>query len=140
MFLFTFIRVCRYVQLRKARVNQKVVKSSWKEYFTFTCFKSLPRIWICLAFYLATFCRVYSNSKEVPYLPWQNEYSNLKITCHCKPKIFLWTQLLENVLLARCFISVTAALAACISICFLCLIIVAIWVLVTVILPFRTII
>ena len=37
-------------------------------------------------------------------------YPNLKTSCHIKPKFFLWTKLLENLLLAKYLISVTAAL------------------------------
>ena len=59
---------------------------------------------------LATFLRVYSNSKEVSYLCWQNRYPNLKTTCHIKLKYFLWTKLLESLLLTKCLISVTATL------------------------------
>ena len=59
---------------------------------------------------LPTFIRVYSNSKEVSYLSWQNTYPNLKYTCHIKLTFFLWTKLLENLLLAKYLISVTAPL------------------------------
>ena len=71
------------------------------------------RVWLWLVYKiyrellsLATFLRVYSNSKEVSYLYWQNRYSNLKSTCHTKLKFFLWTKLLENLLLAKYLISV----------------------------------
>ena len=50
--------------------------------------------------FLTTFLRIHSNSKEVSYLSWQNTYPNLKTTCHIKLKFFLWTKLLENLLLA----------------------------------------
>ena len=60
--------------------------------------------------WLTNFRRVYSNSKGVFYLPWQNKFSNLKTTCHIKPKFFLWTKLLENLLLTKYFISVAGAL------------------------------
>ena len=48
---------------------------------------------VCLQSYreylsLATFRRVHSNSKEVSHQPWQNKYSDLKTTCHIKPKNF----------------------------------------------------
>ena len=67
----------------------------------------------CLQIYrellsLTTFLRVHSNSKEVSYLSWQNTYHNLKTTCHIKLKYFLWTKLLENLLLAKYLISVAA--------------------------------
>ena len=69
----------------------------------------------CLQIYrelsnLPTFLRVHSNSKEVSYLSWQNTYPNLKTTCHIKLKFFLWTKLIENLLLAKYLISVTAPL------------------------------
>ena len=59
---------------------------------------------------LATFLRVHPNSKEVSYLSWQNLYPYLKTTCHIKLKIFLWTQLLEDLLRAKYLISVAASL------------------------------
>ena len=61
---------------------------------------------------LATFLRVHSKSKGVSYLSWQNKYPNLKTACHIGLKFFLWTKLLENVLLAKYLISVAAALSA----------------------------
>ena len=57
---------------------------------------------------LVTFLRIRSNSKEVSYLSWQNTHPNLKITCHMKLKFFLWTKLLENLLLGKYLISVAA--------------------------------
>ena len=69
----------------------------------------------CLQIYwellsLATFLWVHSNSKEVSYLSWQNTYSSLKATCDIKLKCFLWTKLLENLLLAKYLISAAAPL------------------------------
>ena len=69
----------------------------------------------CLQIYqelllLVTFLWVHSNSKVVSYLSWQNMYPNLKTTSHIKLKFFLWTKLLENLLLAKYLISVTAPL------------------------------
>ena len=69
----------------------------------------------CLQIYrellsLTTFLRVHSNSKEVSYLSWQNRYPKLKTTCHIKLKFFLWTKLLENLLLTKYLISVAAPL------------------------------
>ena len=49
---------------------------------------------------LATFLWVHSSSKEVSYLSW-HALPNLKTTCHIKLKFFLWTKLLENLLLAK---------------------------------------
>ena len=59
---------------------------------------------------LTTFLRVHSNSKEVSYLFDKMRTPNLKTTCHIKLKFFLWTKLLENLLLAKYFISVAAPL------------------------------
>ena len=69
----------------------------------------------CLQIYrellsITTFLRVHSNSKEVSYLSWQNTYPNSKTTCHIKLKFFLWTKLLENLLLAKYLISVATPL------------------------------
>ena len=58
---------------------------------------------------LATFYQFHSNAKEVPYLIWQNKYSNLKIVFHIKLKFFLQTKHLESVLFVKYFISVTVA-------------------------------
>ena len=60
----------------------------------------------------ATFLRVHSNSKEVSYLYWQNSYPNLKTTCHIKLKFYLWTEILEGLLLAKYLIPVDATLNA----------------------------
>ena len=67
-------------------------------------------IMACLQIYrellsLTTFLRVHSNS-EVSYL----SYPNSKTTCQIKLKFFLWTKLLENLLLPKYLISVTAPL------------------------------
>ena len=59
---------------------------------------------------LTAFLRVHSNSKEVSYLSWQNMYPNLKATCHVTLKFFLWTELLEKILLAKYLKSVAAPL------------------------------
>ena len=69
----------------------------------------------CLRIYrellsLATFLRVHSNSKDVSYVSWQNTYHNLKTTCHIKPTLFLWTELLKNLFLAKYLISAAATL------------------------------
>ena len=73
------------------------------------------RVWLCLQIYrellsLATFLSVHSNSEEVSDLSWQNMYPNLKTTGHMKLKFFLWTILLDNLLLAKYLISVAAPL------------------------------
>ena len=48
----------------------------------------------------ATYCRVYSNSKAAPDLPWWNSHSNLNNTCRIKSKSFFWNTLLVNLLVA----------------------------------------
>ena len=58
---------------------------------------------------LAPYLRVHSNSEGVSYLSWQNTHRNLKTSGHIKLKFFLWTEHLENLLLAKYFISVAAA-------------------------------
>ena len=93
-----------------------------------TCFKSWPmknifrnykpmRVWLWLVYQIypelllpATFLRVHSNSKEVSYLYWQNTYPNLKTNCHIKLNLFLWSKLIEHLLLAKYLISVAVAL------------------------------
>ena len=70
---------------------------------------------VCLQSYreylsLATFRRVHSNSKEVSHQPWQNKYSDLKTTCHIKPKNFSKTNFSKKLFLAKYLISVAAAL------------------------------
>ena len=54
---------------------------------------------------LKIFYCVYSNSKDASYLFSVKKDSNLKTSCHVKTKTFLWTKLLENLLLAECLIS-----------------------------------
>ena len=69
------------------------------------CLQNLPRIIVAGEFSPSS-----SNSKEVSYLSWQNTTPNLKTTCHIKLKFFLWTKLLEYLLLAKYLISVAAPL------------------------------
>ena len=56
------------------------------------------------------FSQFHSNSREVSYLPRQNTYPNLKSTCHMKLKFFLWTKLLEYLLLVKYLLYVAATL------------------------------
>ena len=81
-------------------------------------YKSI-RVWLRLIYRellpLVTFLQVYSNSKELPYLSWQNKYLNLKTTCHIKLKCFLWPKLLECLLLAKYLIYVAGTLSKFIS-------------------------
>ena len=88
----------------------------WKPFFK--NYKPM-RIWLWLVYkFTDNYCRlsqlfprVHSNSKEVSYVSWQNTYLNLKTTCHIKLKFFLRTILLENLLVAKYLISVTAPLS-----------------------------
>ena len=82
--------------------------SQWEfDYGNYGLLTNLTRIIVtCL-----TFLWVYSNSEELSYFFWQNTYPNLKTTCHINLKFFLWTKLLENLLLAKYLISVAAPLS-----------------------------
>ena len=106
---------------KRSKVQETIM--SCERALNFDQWKTFPenykpmRVWLWLVYKiyrellsLATFLRVHSNSKEVSYLSWQNTYPNLKTTCHIKLKFFLWTKLLENLLLAKRLISVTAPL------------------------------
>ena len=113
------------------RVNQKKIKSSSKEYVTrirltingkrtfsenyIFRMSQLELVMACLQncreqLSLATFCHVSSNLREVLYFYRQNNYSNLRTTCHIKPNFLLCTNLLENLLFAKYLISATATL------------------------------
>ena len=72
----------------------------------------------CLQIYqeLLSLVTFHSNSKEIFYLSWQNTYPNLKTTCYVNLKFFSWTKLLENLLLAKYPISITALLRTKINI------------------------
>ena len=76
------------------------------DWFHYGLFTNSPDIIVACDF----FFRVHWNSKVVSYLPWQNKYPNLKTTCHIKPKLFLWTRLSNNLLLAKYLVSVAATL------------------------------
>ena len=79
------------------------IMSQWE--FDYALFTNLPRIIVARNFSQSSF-----KLKEISYLSWQNIYPNLKTTCHIKLKIFLWTKLLENLLIAKYLISVTVPL------------------------------
>ena len=73
------------------------------------------RVWLCLVYkFTENYCRLrlfsefIQTQKRYPYLSWQNTSPNSKTTCHIKLKLFLWTKLLENLLLAKYLISVAA--------------------------------
>ena len=67
--------------------------------YVLVCHRYVTRMW----FY-------HEPLKKVSYLAWQNKYSDLKTTFHTKPKLFLWTKLLEILLLSKFLISVAAIL------------------------------
>ena len=79
--------------------------SQWEFAYKFTCLQIYREL-----LPLAIFLWVHSNSKEVSYFSWQNTYPNLKSTCHFKLRFFMWTKLLENLVLVKYLISVAAAL------------------------------
>ena len=76
--------------------------SQWE--FDYGLFTNLSRIIVACDFSPS------SNSEEVSYLSWQNTYPNLKTTSHIKLKFFLWTKLLENLLLAKYLICIAVTL------------------------------
>ena len=108
------------------KFNQKRIKTSREEYIMWTCFKFSPMKNICwklqaneslimasLQFYvdiLLLTMFLWVNSSDVYYLFWQSKCPNLKTTCHIKLSFFLSTELLENLLLPKCLISVDVAL------------------------------
>ena len=118
--------VCIYMQyffdvVRRSKVQEQNISCkcalNFDQWKTFSENYKPMRVWLRLIYkfmdnycHFTTFLRVHSNSKEVFYLSWQNRYPNLKTTCHMKLKIFLWTKLLERLLLAKYLTSVTAAL------------------------------
>ena len=110
--------VCIHIQLIKSRskVQEYVMwcehALNFDQWETFSKKYKPMRDWLGYKLLLlATFLQVHSNSKEVSLSTWQNTYSNLRTTCHIKLKFFLWTKLLENLLLAKYLISVTAPLS-----------------------------
>ena len=110
------------------KVSKKEIRSPRKKHVTWMCFKFWltmkfsrktqtykTSIMVCLQNYrekllFVNFRRLHSNSKVVSIIPWQNKYSDLKTTCHIKPKFLLCTKILENLLLAKYLVSVLAAL------------------------------
>ena len=106
---------------RRSKVQEKNMscERAWNfdQWKTFSKNYKSMRVWLWLAYKiyrellsLATFLRVHSDLKEVSYLSCQDTYPNLKTTRHIKLKNFLWTKLVENLLLAKYLISVTAPL------------------------------
>ena len=79
-------------------------KSKWE--FCYGLFTNLPRIRVTCD------CPPSSFKLKRGMLPLLTKmYINLKTTCHIKLKFFLWTNLLESLLLEKYFIYVTAALS-----------------------------
>ena len=111
-FLMQWGEKANFKQIITARIHQNNVKYSsidcvtWKaliltnwdyfpeiinqQEFAYSVFIKLPRIISSLLF-----TKFIQTQKKVSYLPWQNNYSNLKTT-YIKRKIFLWIKLLEN--------------------------------------------
>ena len=112
----------KYLELikRRSKVQQKNMSCdcalNFDQWKAFSENYKPMRVWLWLVYKftenysLAAFLWIHSNSKEVSYLSWQNTYPNLKTTSHIKLKFFLWTKLMENLLLAKYLISVTAPL------------------------------
>ena len=108
------------------RVDKKKIKSSRKEHVIRTCFKFWPmknifenykpmRVWLWLVYkFTENYCclRLFSEfiQTQKKYLYWKNRYPNLRSTGRIKLKLFLWTELLESLLLAKYLISVAANL------------------------------
>ena len=110
-----------FLNKRRSKVQEKNMSCeralNFDQWKTFSENYKPMRVWLWLVYKiyrellsLTTFFRVHSNSKKVSYLSWQNTYPKLKTTYHIKPKSFLWTKLLENLLHAKYLISVAAPL------------------------------
>ena len=82
--------------------------SQWE--FDYGLFTNLPRNIVACDFSRSSY-----KLREVSYLSWQNTYTNLKTTRHIKLKFFLRTKLLENLLLVKYLISVSATLMSIIT-------------------------
>ena len=74
------------------------------------------RVWLWLVYKFTEnyypsrlFSKFIQTQRRYPSSP-DKIYPNSKTTCHIKLKFFLWAKLLENLLLAKYFISVTAPL------------------------------
>ena len=113
--------IIKYLELIKRRSNVQEKNPSCEHALNFDLWKTFSkkykpmRLWFCLQiswefFALITLLQIHSNSKEVSYLFWQNTYPNLKTTYHIELKCFWWTKFLENLLLAKYLISVSAPL------------------------------
>ena len=81
----------------------KTFSENYKQWeFDYGLFTNLLRIIVA--------CDFWPTSEELSYLSWQNTCFNLSSTCHIKLKFFLWTKLLQNLLLAKYLLSVAALL------------------------------
>ena len=113
----------KYLELikRRSKVQEKNMSCecalNFDQWKTFSENYKPMRIWLWLV-------HKFTNNYIVPHdispsslklkrginLSWQKVYPNLKTTCHIKLHFFMWTKLLENLLLAKYLISVTAKL------------------------------
>ena len=82
----------------------KTFSENYKPMRVYGLFTYLPRIIVA--------CDFSPSSFKLGILPlsWQNKHPNMKTTWHIKLKFFLWTKLIEKVLLSKYLISVAAAL------------------------------
>ena len=96
-------RIC-HVNMLYILTNEKHFPQTINQWeFDYGLFTNLPRIIVAFDFPPSSL-----KSKEVSYLSWQITHSNLKTTRHIKLKFS--SELLENLLLAKYLISITARL------------------------------
>ena len=101
------------VQEKNISCERGLIFDQWKKFSK--NYKPMG-VWLWLGYkFTKNYCRfrlfrVHLNLEEVSYLPWRNTYPNLKTTCHINLKFFLWTKLLENLLLGKYLVSVAALL------------------------------
>ena len=104
-----------FKQTNSTIVEQKNIESSRKEYVTGTCFKFWPMADL-FRHHIVCLSGPYSNILKAVlhkfYLVYSwilcPKHSSMRTSCHMKPKCFLWTKLLENLLLAKYLTSVAA--------------------------------
>ena len=128
MWLRTLFRWCKEKSnLLKSitKVNQKFVRRN----VTWPCFKFWPMIkifgksmsqqqfdyglfpkWVVYKIRTSITGNFSASLFKVSYLPWQNICSNIKTTGQIRSNFFLWTKLLQNLLLAKYLIYVAATL------------------------------
>ena len=100
---------------RRSKVQEKNMScehaSNFNQWKTFSENYKPMRVWLWLVYKITeNYCRSWRFSE---FIQTQERYPNLKATCHMKLKCFLWTKLLENLLLAQYLMSVAAPLTAC---------------------------